>query len=66
MNISIIIVFLILIYLFPQPIHQLYTYVFGKILIYLMLILIAYQDNISGILLIGILICNKIPVEASK
>lgn len=51
MNKTTIILLLILLYLFPVQVNRLYSYMLGKVLIYITLIMIVYQDNISGILL---------------
>ena len=64
MKLSLIVIFLILLYLFPTQIHQLYETVYGKVIIYIALILLACEDRIGGLLLIGVFLYTMHPIQA--
>lgn len=54
MNHQITIIFIILLFIFPEIIKKMYDNVFGKILLYVILLLLFVQNNIEGLLLTGV------------
>ena len=67
MNHQISIIFIILLYIFPEIIKKIYDTMVGKILLYGILLLLVVQNNIEGLLLSGIFLytmhLNKKPIS---